>query len=199
MNGAQYEDQQQDNQQNSGQQQGNPGYGQNPNQAPFPGQTYDQPQRRDGNHKSPVLASILSCMPGLGQVYVGYYQQGFINILVVASTIAALASGAIHGMEPFFGVFLAFFWIFNMIDASRRATHVNRVLDGLGGEDVPEDFKLPGLGGSMFGGVALVVVGLLFILDLNFDISLSWIKDWWPLMLVAFGGNLIYKARQKAA
>lgn len=193
MNGAQYENQQ-DSQQNTNQGSGQTGYGQNLNQDPY----YERSARQSGARKSPVLASILSCMPGLGQIYVGYYQQGFINSLVVASTIAALASGAIHGMEPFFGVFLAFFWIFNMIDANRRANHVNRVLDGLGSEDVPEDFKLPGLGGSMFGGVILVIIGVLFILDLNFNVSLSWIKDWWPLMMIAFGGNLIYKSRQKA-
>ena len=35
---------------------------------------YDDPRR-----KSPVLALVLSLMPGLGQVYVGYYNQGFIN------------------------------------------------------------------------------------------------------------------------
>ncbi len=194
MNGAQYE-----NQQGTGPnpeaQHTNPQYQSGPRTGiPPEFQAHGQP----GRHKSPVLASILSCMPGLGQVYVGYYQQGFINMLVVASTIAALSSGSIRGMEPFFGVFLAFFWIFNMIDASRRATHYNRVQDGLGGEEIPDDFKLPKAGGSMFGGVVLVVIGVLFILDLNFDVSLSWIKDWWPLMLIAFGGNLIYKARQKA-
>ncbi|MDX2473829.1 MAG: DUF5668 domain-containing protein, partial [Candidatus Krumholzibacteria bacterium] len=112
--------------------------------------------------------------------------------------IAALASGAIRGMEPFVGVFLAFFWIFNMIDANRRALHYNQVKAGLGGEEVPDGFKMPTAGGSMFGGVVLVIIGVLFILDLNFDISLSWIKDWWPVLLVAFGGNLIYQARRKA-
>jgi hypothetical protein len=148
--------------------------------------------------KSPALATILSLMPGLGQVYVGYYKQGFINITVVAATIALLSSGDFSGMEPFFGPFLAFFWIFNMIDANRRAHHVNRAAAGLGGEDVPEDFKLPGLGGSMFGGVLLIVIGTLFILDLNFGVSLAWIKDWWPLILIVFGVRLVVQARRGA-
>jgi len=148
--------------------------------------------------KSPALAMWLSSMPGLGQIYVGYYQQGFINIVVVASVITMLNAQSLRGMHPFLGVFLAFYWLFNMIDASRRAHHYNRVAEGLGAEDVPEDFKLPSAGGSLFGGVVLVVIGVLFILDLNFGVSLAWIQDWWPLVLVAFGGNLIYKARQKA-
>ncbi len=184
MNGAQY-DEQQSTQQNQ--------------QVPYSGQPYDQAGRHPELHKSPALAMFLSCMPGLGQVYVGYYQQGFTHIIIAAATITMLASNVANGLEPFFGTGLAFFWIFNMIDANRRAHHYNRIADGLGGEEVPEDFKLPGLGGSMFGGVVLVIVGILIILDLNFEVSLSWIKDWWPVALIGFGGNLIYKARQKAA
>ena len=38
----------------------------------------------DQRRKSPTLAALLSLMPGLGQVYVGYYQQGFIDIAVAA-------------------------------------------------------------------------------------------------------------------
>ena len=170
-----------------------------PGQQPQPG-SYEAPftARTVGksHHKSPSAAAWLSIMPGLGQVYVGYYQQGFINILVVASTITVLAAGVFNGLEPLLGVFLAFFWIFNLIDANRRAHHFNRVVDGLEIDEVPDDFKLPSAGGSLFGGAVLVIVGVLFILDLNFDISLAWIKNWWPLMLIAFGGNLIYRARR---
>ena len=155
-------------------------------------------KRRPGAFKSPAAATLLSLMPGLGQAYVGYYQQGFTNILVVAGTITLLASGRIRGLEPFLGVFLAFFWIFNMIDASRRAHHYNRVSAGLGGEEVPDDFKLPGTGGSLLGGAVLVAVGVLFLLDLNFGVSLEWIENWWPALMVIFGLNLMYKARQKA-
>jgi len=183
MDGAQYEDQQST---------------QQPNQVPYTGPPYEQPARRSDQHKSPALAMFLSCMPGLGQVYVGYYSQGFTNIAIAATTITILASSVSDGLKPFFGVCLAFFWIYNMIDANRRAHHYNRIADGLGGEEVPSDFQLPGLGGSMFGGVALVVVGVLIVLDLNFDVSLAWIKDWWPLAMIVFGGRLIYKARQKA-
>ena len=199
MNGAEYESQQ-STQTEAGQEQspGNQGYGQPPNPNLNPGRAYDPAGRKSGQHKSPALATMLSSMPGLGQVYVGYYQQGFINIMVAASCIAALSSNVSRGLEPFLGVFLAFFWIFNMIDANRRAHHYNRVAEGQGGEEVPDDFKMPSSGGSLFGGVALVVIGLLFILDLNFNVSMNWIEDWWPLILVAFGARLIYKARQKA-
>jgi hypothetical protein len=146
--------------------------------------------------KSAVLATLLSMFPGLGQVYVGYYQVGFAFGLTMITTIAMLASQFGRGKEPFLGVFLAFFWIFNMIDANRRAQHYNRSVEGLKGEEIPEGFKTAGGLGSVPVGVILVVVGGLFILDLNFGVSLSWIEDWWPLAIVAFGIYLIRKGRQ---
>ncbi len=147
--------------------------------------------------KSPVLATILSSMPGLGQVYVGYYQQGFLCVAVAAACITILNVSSMTAWEPFFGMFLAFFWIFNMIDANRRALHYNRVAAGLGGEEVPDGFSLPGTGGSVAGGVILVTLGMLLFLNLKFDVSMAWLEDWWPLFLVAGGVWLIIKARRE--
>jgi hypothetical protein len=150
------------------------------------------------NRKSPVLATLLSMMPGLGQVYVGYYQQGFINILVVAGTITVLSSSIMRGAEPFFGVFIAFFWIYQMIDANRRANHYNRYMAGLGGEKVPEGFEMPTTKGSILGGSVLILIGVLFILDLNFNVSMEWVENWWPLILVVVGINLVFKAKKNS-
>ena len=43
----------------------------------------------DSRRKSPGLACFLSLMPGLGQVYVGYYQRGFVHAAVVAALITS--------------------------------------------------------------------------------------------------------------
>ena len=76
----------------------------------------------DPRLKSPLLAMLLSCMPGLGQVYIGYYQRGFIHILVAASLIAFLsASGHMNPLIPMASFFLAFFWLYNIVDAGRRS------------------------------------------------------------------------------
>ena len=83
---------------------------------------YDDPRR-----KSPMLALVLSAMPGLGQVYVGYYQQGFTNALIIAGLIAMLNMN-MGGAEPFFGLFLAFYWLYNVVDAWRRAVFYNNAL-----------------------------------------------------------------------
>ena len=195
MNGAQNEQQQGAYSEAPAQKESQaPPYGSAPNYGPG----YQANASADLNRKSPVLATLLSMMPGLGQTYVGYYQQGFINIFIAAGTISVLASGIMRGAEPFFGVFLAFFWIYQMIDANRRAQHYNRVMAGLGGEKVPEGFEIPGTKGSILGGAVLIVVGVLFILDLNFDVSMEWIENWWPLVLVLAGANLVYKARKNS-
>ncbi len=149
-------------------------------------------------YKSPVLATVLSLMPGLGQIYTGYYQHGFIFVLIPAAIIALLSSGAAHGLEPLLGMFLAFFWIFNMVDANRRAAHYNRALEGLGAAEIPEDFQMPGAKGSVPAGLILIVLGGLILMDLNTNWSMEWVENWWPIILVIFGGWLVFKARDRS-
>ena len=82
-----------------------------PNQSRYvpPAAPPKQYSATDSRYKSPALATIMSLMPGLGQIYVGYYRQGFINIIVIAGIIALLSSHSFsHGLEPFFGFFATF-------------------------------------------------------------------------------------------
>ncbi len=146
--------------------------------------------------RSPSLAALLSMMPGLGQAYVGYYQQGFLHLAIFAACIMVLSSHNLDALKPPVGVSMAFFILFNMIDANRRAHHYNRVAAGLGAEELPDEFKLPKARGSMFGGVVLIAIGVLFLLDLNFDIPLDWLEDWWPLVLVLIGARLVWQSRR---
>ena len=62
--------------------------------------------------------------------------------------------------------------------------------------ELPDDFEAPGLGGSLAGGAALVVIGLVLLSNTAFGASLDWLEDWWPVALVGFGGYLVYKAMQ---
>src|SRR5512144_11793 len=116
--------------------------------------------RDDSRYKSPALATLLSLMPGLGQIYVGYYQQGFINILVVASLIALLHRG-VGAMEPLLGLFLAFYWLYNLVDAARRATFYNQALVGLSPMELPGGPKAADRRGALLGGILMVIVGAL--------------------------------------
>ena len=158
-------------------------------------------QTVDSRTKSPFLATLLSLMPGLEQVYVGYYQQGFINILVVGSLIVLLNLD-IGDLTPLVGLFLAFFWLFNLVDANRRAGFYNRVLAGMAEAGLPDEMQMPDGGGGLVAGIFLIVFGLLSFAHIHLDFSLSWLADAWPLVLILMGSYLIYRswaARQEEA
>jgi len=154
-------------------------------------------QMRDPRSKSPALAAILSMMPGLGQVYVGFYQRGFIHAVVVAGLITLLASEAVVTLIPLFALFMAFFWLYNIIDAARRASLYNQMLAGNPAIEMPEDFKMPSTGGSIFGGACLIAFGFILLLHTRFGMSLEWTADWWPVAVMIFGGYLLVRAIQE--
>ena len=150
---------------------------------------YDDPRR-----KSPVLALVLSLMPGVGQIYVGYYQQGFTNAIVAASIITLLSTEMLRGAEPLFGVFLGFFWLYNVVDAWRRAVFYNNALAGIGPAVLPDDFAVTTGRGTLAGGIALVIVGVIALSHTLFGVSLEWLDKWWPVALVGVGVWLAYPA-----
>jgi hypothetical protein len=146
----------------------------------------------DPRSKSPVLAGILSIMPGLGQVYTGYYQQGFINIIVIGSLISVLSQTGENALQPLGIFFTIFYWLFNVIDAYRRASHYNQALSGLGPLEIPEQPELPDTKGNLIGGVVLITFGGVALAHTLFDLSARWLEDWWPAALIIIGGYLIF-------
>jgi hypothetical protein len=135
----------------------------------------------------------MSLAPGLGQVYVGYYREGFLHILVVASLITLLNRGA-GDVTPFLAVFLAFFWLFNLVDAGRRASHYNLALAGLSPTELPEELLQRKTGNSLASGLALIAFGAVLLAHTRFGFSLSWIENWWPMALVMTGAYLIVQS-----
>jgi len=149
---------------------------------------------RDPRTKSPALAAVLSLMPGLGQVYVGYYPRGFVHIIVVAGIISILASSHEATFAPLLGMFMVFFWLYNVIDAARLAFLYNQAMAGGREPDLPEGFKLPGMGGSIVGGSILIAAGFAVLLHTRWDVRLDWVEEWWPLFPMLFGAYLVGKA-----
>jgi len=149
---------------------------------------------RDTRSKSPALAAMLSMMPGLGQVYVGYYQRGFVHAAVIASLVTLLASGVLESLTPLFSLFMAFFWLYNIIDAARRASLYNDALAGNPSIELPQDFKAPGIRGSIAGGITLIALGFVLLLHTRFGVSLDWVEEWWPVAPMILGGYLLGRA-----
>jgi hypothetical protein len=171
-------------------------YGQQPPPPPTapPGPAWQQRDPFnpfDPRRKSPALASVMSLVPGLGQVYIGFYLRGFMHLLTVAGTIAILAEGHPPDiMYPLLGLFLPFFWLYNIVDAGRRAALYNAYLEGMAPQDLPRDMAMPG-GGSLGGGIALIVGGCFLLLHTLGDFSLAWLHYWWPIIPIFIGIYLV--------
>lgn len=149
---------------------------------------------RDPRLKSPVLAAMLSLMPGLGQVYLGFNRLGFVHASSAAVLVALLSSNRLGALEPMVGLFLAFFWLYNVVDAHRRALLLNEALLSLERAELPDGLGDLPFGGRLALGIGLIVVGALSFLSIHFGISFAWLMGWWPLVFVAFGLYLVVRA-----
>ena len=151
----------------------------------------------DPRIKSPFLAAFLSLVPGLGQVYVGYYTRGFINPIVIGTVLSLLIFTAADEHPPFYFpiciLFLIFYWLYNIIDAWRRAMLYNLALEGVENIALPDDMSAPDIGGSIFGGSVLLIGGFVVLMHTRFGMPIEVIEQWWPLAPIAFGGFLIYR------
>jgi hypothetical protein len=165
---------------------------------PPPAAPAAQPQaaRNPLHQKVPLLAAILSAFPGMGNVYNGLYLRGLIQFMIVASLLNMMD----HHGTAFLAMSLAFFWIFNVLDAYRQAMLINYgYAQDLGLQDLPQR---PRAGqGGLLAGVILTALGIIAFLDQYVNIDLRWLYDLWPLAIVAVGVWLIVasiKDRQKA-
>ncbi|HKQ62526.1 MAG TPA: hypothetical protein VJS92_14640 [Candidatus Polarisedimenticolaceae bacterium] len=149
---------------------------------------------REPRAKSPALAAVLSLVPGLGQIYVGYYPRGFVHIVVAGGVISVLANMHEATFTPLLGMFLVFFWLYNVIDAARLAALYNQAMAGGREPDLPEGFKLPGMGGSILGGTVLILAGFTLLLHTRWGVRLDWVEEWWPAFPMLFGAYLVGKA-----
>jgi len=148
--------------------------------------------------KSPAAACIMSVIPGLGQIYVGYYGLGFLHAFVVAGVFSILVSSDpdTFTLFPMLVVFLVFFMLFNIVDAGRRAVLYNLAIAGVPGVALPKPLSVPRFGGSIFAGSVFIVGGLIVLMHTRFEYSLAWLEDWWPVAPMLFGAFLIYRAVQ---
>lgn len=149
-----------------------------------------QRQMFDPRRKSPLLAAVLSVFPGVGQLYIGYYVRGFVVAAIFLFTVALSASSRAP-QGPVLAMVAIFLWVFNLIDAGRMAALYNHAAAGTNVVELPEDFKLPRLGGSIVGGGVLLVFGGIALSNTVFGYSLDWLEVWWPVLPFALGAYLL--------
>lgn len=162
-----------------------------PAPAPVPAQGRRQPF--DPRDKSPRIAAVMSVVPGLGQIYIGYYVRGFVTAATFILLIY-MANQVPADVAPMFGFAAAFVWMFNIIDAGRTAALYNHSIAGAQSIELPENFTLPAQGGSLVGGVLLAVFGLIALSSTAMGFSLYWLEDWWPLFPLALGVYLVVRS-----
>lgn len=154
-----------------------------------------EPSRRqmfDPRRKSPFLAAALSVIPGIGQIYIGYYLRGIATAAVFL--IAVMITAEVNsGVGPFFMLAAIFIWVFNLIDAGRMAALYNHAAAGSNAITMPADLKLPRLGGSIMGGLLLLLFGGIALSNTAFGYSLDWLEQWWPAFPLGLGAWLLLR------
>jgi hypothetical protein len=151
---------------------------------------------------SPGLAGVLAgFFPfGVGAVYNGQYAKGLAHMLIfIALVFGAGQPREVHGSDAygvFFGLAIAFFYIYQIIDAVRSA-HAIRT-----GLPAPDPFGLAkafatgervNFNQVPVGAVVLIGLGVLFLLNTMGLFHAYWIHRLWPLILIVIGVWLFVK------
>jgi hypothetical protein len=146
---------------------------------------------------NPALAGILAgFFPfGVGAVYCGQYAKGLAHLIIFTLLIVGSSSGG-DVAGTLFGLGIAFFYIYQIVDAVRSAKALQM------GQPAPDPFGLAqafGAGDKIdtskvpAGAVVLIVIGLMFLLRNTglFDFSFHLV---WPIFLMLLGGWLFARA-----
>ena len=135
--------------------------------------------------ESPGVAFALGLIPGVGAIYNGEFFKAAIHIVIFGVLISLSDMGG--PLEPMFGLLVFGFYMYMPFEAYYAAKKRKLRLEGVQLETPVDRFheQLAGMENwELWGGVALVVVGGLFLLD-NFRIfPLSQIL---PVALIAIG------------
>jgi hypothetical protein len=143
---------------------------------------------------NPTVAGILGAIPlGLGAVYCGQYAKGLVHLGIFVAAIVGLSSDLPWQAYMVLGIFLGFFWVYQILDAVRTARAIQA------NEPVPDPFGLA----STFGvgeksdntkvpaaAAILIGLGVLFLINTVFDFSLH---RFWPIILIVLGVWLFAK------
>ena len=156
---------------------------------PTPPQSFPPPNQPNPNHRTPFLAGALSLVPGLGNIYNGLYQRGFLFFFAVTGIFAM----AVEHEGPELALLIPsmmFLWLFNIFDAYRQAVFINHGYTPAAPKEMPQSSS----GGSLALGVAVFLVGLYGLLREWIDFDFTILLDYWYLGFLAFGGWSIYRA-----
>jgi hypothetical protein len=139
---------------------------------------------------SPGLALVLSFFPGLGHLYLGMYRRAVAVFLAFAISFWLSDHGDL-------GILVPFVVFFAIIDAYRHAKFINC--------GVPVEVESPAVGhgrkGMLGFGVFLSVMGVFLLYNNFYPVDFSFMRDWWPLLLVLGGvwmvGSYLWEKKKR--
>ncbi|HQT96162.1 MAG: hypothetical protein B7Z68_11910 [Acidobacteria bacterium 21-70-11] len=133
--------------------------------------------------RSPGLAVVLSCFPGLGHLYLGLYQRAF---AVFISFVAAIWLSEHSSL----GILVAGVVLFAFVDAYRQAQALNL---GLVAEPISPAASgaTPARGNRLGFGVFLLLAGLFLLYNQFYPVDFTFLEDWWPVLLVLAGVYMV--------
>lgn len=140
--------------------------------------------------KTPILAGLLSVVPGLGHVYNGLYQRAIAFFLIYVTLFASAINAPSDSERAFIIPCLVFFWLFNLFDAYRQATLINYGYAASSLERPPAG-ELRSM--ALVPGIVLILVGAYGLARRYLDFDLRWLLEQWPFLLILFGGFLIWQ------
>jgi hypothetical protein len=139
--------------------------------------------------KSPGFAGVLGIFPfGVGALYNGQYTKALLYLVI----FAGLTSMQGHGGQPFVGLLLTGFIVFQFFDNIQSARAINAAAlgeapAGAAVQPLPEIAS----SGSIFWGIVLIVLGAVLIMA-NFEvISYDALFDFWPIAVIVVGLKLV--------
>lgn len=149
---------------------------------------------------SPGLAAVLAgFFPfGVGAVYTAQYAKGLAHMLIFAFLVWGASTS--RGAEPVFGLGIAFFYVYQIIDAYRSAKAIQL------GQPAPDPFGLARTFGSgekfeaakvPVGALVLIGLGVLFLLHNVGMFRFYWVGKLWPLILIALGIHLFMRRSRR--
>jgi hypothetical protein len=150
---------------------------------------------------NPNLAGLLGAIPfGVGAIYNGQYTKGLVHLGIFVFLVVSLSSNLPGYLYPVLGIAMAFFIVYQIIDAVRTAKALQAQ------QPPPDPFGLatmfsPGERAEQAdfsskavptGAVVLIGLGVLFLLH-NLGIWFLNVDVLWPVILIALGVWLLIR------
>ena len=158
------------------------------------------PPRPSGSGPNPTVAGILAgFFPfGVGAVYCSQYAKGLAHLLVFGLLI--FASDHAGNWGALFGMGIAFFYVYQIIDAVRTARAIQE------GQPAPDPLGLAqtfSMGDKFdasrvpVGAIILIGLGVIFLLH-TMGIMEYGFDRFWPLILIFLGGWMFYRNYERS-